>query len=268
VRTAVVTGASSGIGEATARKLAADGWRLLLVARRQERLDALASELAGATSLAVDLTDDDAPDRVAAAVEEHFEGRLELLVNNAGSSKRARFGDADGGYATVRRIMEVNFFAVVRLTERLLPVLRASAPSSIVNVASMAGRVAYPRGGAYSASKFALIGWSEALQQEEAEHDVHVGVVLPGFVVTEGFPQRELTERAATRRLVSTPDKVVDAILDAAGGKAERYVPRPYWIFAAMRVLTPRLVRKLVGGGGVMTPATGSQAPTGGSGGG
>ncbi|MEA2124466.1 MAG: uncharacterized protein QOI80_1248, partial [Solirubrobacteraceae bacterium] len=142
MRTAVVTGASSGIGEETARRLGREGWRLLLVARRQDRLDALASELPDASSLAVDLTDADAPERVAAAVDERFGGRLELLVNNAGSSKRARFGDEDGGYATVRRIMEVNFDAVVRLTERLLPVLRGSAPSAIVNVASMAGRVA------------------------------------------------------------------------------------------------------------------------------
>src|SRR5439155_23035201 len=126
----VVTGASSGIGEATARRLAGDGWRVLVVARREDRLRDLVSELPDASFVAVDLTDPDAPARVAAAVDEQFEGRLELLVNNAGSSKRARFGDEDGGYATVRRIMEVNFDAVVRLTEELLPVLRRSAPSS------------------------------------------------------------------------------------------------------------------------------------------
>jgi uncharacterized protein len=89
---------------------------------------------------------------------------------------------------------------------------------------------------------------------------VHVGTVLPGFIATEGFPQRELRERAATRWMVSTPERVAEAIMDAGpGGKAERYVPRPYWIFAALRLLAPPLVRRLAGGGGAMTPATGRQ---------
>ena len=85
--------------------------------------------------------------------------------------------------------MEVNFDAVVRLTEALLPLLRRSAPSAIVNVSSTAGRVARPGSGAYSASKFALAGWSDALAGEEAPNGVHVGLVLPGFITTEGFPQ-------------------------------------------------------------------------------
>ena len=89
--------------------------------------------------------------------------------------------------------MEVNFDAVVRLTEALLPLLRASAPSAIVNVSSTAGRVSRAGSGAYSASKFALAGWSDALYAEEARDGVHVGLVLPGFIATEGFPQRELT---------------------------------------------------------------------------
>jgi short-subunit dehydrogenase len=242
----VVTGASSGIGEATAQRLGADGWRLVLVARRQERLEELAAGLPDASFVAVDLTDDDAPARVAAAVEERLGGRLELLVNNAGSSKRARFGDADGGYATVRRIMNVNFDAAVRLTEELLPVLRRSAPSAIVNVASMAGRVAYPRGGAYSASKFALAGWSEALAQEEAEHGVHVGLVLPGFVVTEGFPQTDLTGNPRTRWMVGRVEEVAGAIVQAGpGGRDEVAVPRKYRAVPILRALAPGLARRI-----------------------
>jgi len=248
VRTAVVTGASSGIGEATARRLGRDGWRVLLVARREDRLAALARELPDARVVAADLTDDDAPARIAAAVDEQLDGRLDLLVNNAGSSKRARFGDEDGGYATVRRIMEVNFDAVVRLVEELLPVLRRSAPSSIVNVSSVAGRVAYPRGGAYSASKFALAGWTEALQQEEAPHGVHVGLVLPGFVATEGFPQDDLTASARTRWMVSRPEKVADAIVRAGpGGSPEVVVPRAYRMVPVLRALVPGLVRRATG---------------------
>ncbi|MEA2397727.1 MAG: uncharacterized protein QOK25_1283 [Thermoleophilaceae bacterium] len=245
----MVTGASSGIGEASARLLAQDGWRLLLVARRKERLDALASELPDAAAVAVDLTDDDAPRRVRAAVEDALGGQLHLLVNNAGSAERRFFGEEKGGYANVRKTMELNFDAVVRLTEELLPLVRASAPSSIVNVSSMAGRVAYPRGGAYSASKFALAGWTEALSQEEAPNGVHVGMVLPGFIATEGFPQTDLTSSRATRWVVSTPDKVARAVVRAGpGGKHEVIVPRAYGVVPVLRALTPRLVRRATGG--------------------
>ena len=249
MRTAVVTGASSGIGEATAHRLGEDGWRLLLVARRLDRLDALASELPDASALAVDLTDADAPERVHAAVDERLGGQLHLLVNNAGSAERAFFGEEKGGYANVRKTMELNFDSVVRLTEELLPVVRASAPSAIVNVASVAGRVAYPRGGAYSASKFALAGWTEAVSQEEAPNGVHVGMVLPGFIATEGFPQTDLTSRRATRWAVSTPDKVAAAVLRAGpGGKHEVVVPRAYKIVPVLRAVAPPLVRRVTGG--------------------
>ena len=257
---ALVTGASSGIGAATARRLAREpGAKLVLVARREDRLRALAAELGGATVIAVDLVDGDAPQRVASVVEQEH-GRLDLLVNNAGAAWRGRFGEA--GWENVRRHMELNFDATVRLTEALLPILRRSAPSAIVNVASTAARVARGNSGAYSASKFALAGWSDALHLEERPHRVHVGVVLPGFVATEGFPQRELRERAATRWLVSTPEKVAEAIVEAGpGGKAERFVPRAYWIAGAMRTLTPRLTRRMLSGGGeAMTPATGADS--------
>ena len=236
-RVAVVTGASSGIGEATALRLAReDGLRLVLVARREERLRSLAARIgAGASFVAVDLTAPDAPARV----REHVEGLgdpLGLLVNNAGAAWRATF--ADGGYENVRRTMEVNFDAVLRLTEALLPLLRAAAPSAIVNVASTAGRVARGGSGAYSASKFALAGWSDSLHLEEAPNGVHVGLVLPGFIATEGFPQSELRAKALTRRMVSTPEKGAEAIVAAGlGRKPERYVPRPYALAAALAVL-------------------------------
>ncbi|HVL95100.1 MAG TPA: SDR family NAD(P)-dependent oxidoreductase [Solirubrobacteraceae bacterium] len=256
---ALVTGASSGIGAATARRLAREpGARLVLVARRRERLDALAREVGAATVLAVDLLDEDAPARIAAAVEaEH--GRLDLLVNNAGAAWRGRFGDA--GWEDVRRHMALNFDAPVRLTEALLPLLRRSAPSAIVNVASVAARISRANSGAYSASKFALAAWSDALHLEERERGVHVGLVLPGFVATEGFPQRELLDKRLTRRLVSTPEAVAEAIVDAGpGGRAERYVPRAWAVTAGLRVLAPRLVRRTTSGGGAMTPTTAADA--------
>jgi uncharacterized protein len=267
---ALVTGASAGIGEATARRLAREpDTRLVLVARREERLRALAEELGGATVIAVDLLGDDAPERVREAVEREH-GELHLLVNNAGAAWRGKFGDT--GWANVERHMKLDFEAPVRLTERLLPLLRRTAGSAgdaardgsgrggshrrvaIVNIASTAGRVSRPNSGAYSASKFALIGWSDALYAEEARHGVHVGLVLPGFVKTEGFPARELLAKPYTRWVVSSPDRVAEAIMEAGpGGKAERYVPRPYWFAAAARLLLPGLVRRATAGGAFTT---------------
>ncbi|HUN79226.1 MAG TPA: SDR family NAD(P)-dependent oxidoreductase [Solirubrobacteraceae bacterium] len=263
---ALVTGASSGIGEATVRRLAVEptGERtmhIVLVARRGERLQRVADTLPVPCScLALDLTQDDAPRRVRAHLQEHCGGRLGLLVNNAGASWRGSF--AEGGYANVRRTMDVNFDAVVRLTEALLPLLRASAPSACVNVSSVAGRVARPRSGAYSASKFALAGWSDALYAEELEHGVHVGLVLPGFIATEGFPASELIAKRLTAWMVSTPDRAAEAIVEAGlRRRPERYVPRGYALFACARILAPGLVRRIVSGGrgALLTTKTGAE---------
>jgi short-subunit dehydrogenase len=203
----LVTGASSGIGAATARRLARDpGTELVLVARRGELLAELAASLPAPTTwLAADLTRPEAPELVRAHVEQHHD-RLDLLVNNAGAGWRGSF--AETGWENVHRHMELNFDAVVRLTEALLPLLRRSAPSAIVNVASTAGRVSRAKSGAYSASKFALIGWTDALNLEEAPHGVHVGMVLPGFIPTEGCssvppsrsPRRSTRSAPAARR--------------------------------------------------------------------
>jgi short-subunit dehydrogenase len=256
----LVTGASSGIGEATARRLAREpGSSLVLVARREERLRALAAELGEQRTsvVAVDLLDEDAPAQIRDHVLERHD-RLDLLVNNAGAAWRARF--ADGGYENVRRTMAINFDAQLRLTEALLGLLRSSAPSAIVNVASTAGRVARAGSGAYSASKFALAGWSDSLWAEERPHGIHVGLVLPGFIATEGFPQSELTEKPWTRWIVSTPAAAAEAIYAAGiGRRPERYIPRPYALAAALRVLAPGLVRRVLGGGAasVMTTTTG-----------
>jgi short-subunit dehydrogenase len=210
-------------------------------------------------------------------VVERDHGALHLLVNNAGAAWRGRF--AETGWANVERHMRLNFEAPVRLTEELLPILRRTAAGagassegkatpegvspliSIVNVASTAGRVSRAGSGSYSASKFALIGWSDALHGEERPHGVHVGLVLPGFVATEGFPATELRAKLATRWVVSKPEKVAEAIYAAGpGGVVERYVPRGYWIAAAARILAPVLVRRATGGG-AFTTATRTSHP-------
>jgi short-subunit dehydrogenase len=263
MKVALVTGASTGIGEATAVRLSREpGMELVLVARREQLLRELADSLpCRATCLAVDLTAADAPQQVRAHLVANHDGRLDLLVNNAGAAWRGGF--AETGHAHVQRHMELNFDAVVRLTEALLPLLRASAPSAIVNVASTAGRVARAGSGAYSASKFALIGWTDSLYAEELAHGVHVGMVLPGFVETPGFPATELRAKALTRWIVSQPEKVAEAIYEVGpGGKAERYVPRPYALAAYSRILAPRLVRRVLSGGAAapLTTATAGDA--------
>jgi uncharacterized protein len=282
---ALITGASSGIGEATARLLSermseAD---IILVARRQDRVDALAAELnAGARPdaeghvfpYAADLTDPAALDRLGAYVGDHF-GQLNLLVNNAGARWSTSF--AQGGYANVAQTMRINFDAQVQITEVLLGYLRAAVTAdgiaqptvskaatrtsnhpraAIVNVGSTSSRVARPGAGAYSASKFALAGWSDALAMELAPEGIHVGLVLPGFIATEGFPQAELVSHPLKRHLVGSAEQAAGAILRAGlESKAEIYVPGFYWVFAAMRTLTPGLIRRALAGGG-FTPQT------------
>jgi short-subunit dehydrogenase len=233
------------------------------VARREDRLRALADEVGGAMVIAADLLEPSSPTRIRRMVEREH-GRLHVLVNNAGAAWRGTF--ADSGWANIERHMRLNFEAPVRLTEALLPLMRRTAataggvradgvrPVSIVNVASTAGRVSRPNSGAYSASKFALAGWNDALHAEEHANGIHVGLVLPGFVKTEGFPARELLGNPITRWIVSKPEVVAEAIFEAGpGGKPERYVPRPYWLAAAFRILAPALVRRATGGGAFTT---------------
>jgi short-subunit dehydrogenase len=267
---AVVTGASSGFGLAIARRLLQEpGARVVLVARREELLARHADELGAGrpegsvTYVAVDLTDDDAPATVRDHVREHH-GAPTLLVNNAGAGYRARFGEERGGWENVRKTMAINFDAVVRLTEALLPDLRRAAPSSIVNISSTAARVGRAGAAAYSASKAALALWTDGLRAEEAPYGVHVGNVLPGFIPTEGFPQTELVNHRFGHLILGTPEQVGEAVIETGlRGKAERYVPRKYEIAAALRGALPGVVLKVMGSdkARTLTPKSGSDDP-------
>jgi NADP-dependent 3-hydroxy acid dehydrogenase YdfG len=178
---AVITGASSGIGAATARALAAHGYRLVLLARRVERLEALASELGnGAVAIAADVTDRDA--MVAAAEQTSTAlGRAEVLINNAGVMLLGPFGTEQREEA--RRMVEVNLLGAMTATEVFLPQLRDGG-GDLINISSVAGRTARAGNAAYAATKWGLNGWSEALRQE-LQPDIRVTVIEPGAVATE-----------------------------------------------------------------------------------
>jgi NADP-dependent 3-hydroxy acid dehydrogenase YdfG len=181
-RTAVITGASSGIGEATARALAVDGHRVALLARRAERIDALADELGdGAIAIAADVTDRDSMVAAAERVQQEL-GGADILVNNAGVMLTAPF--ASDQREEHRRMVETNLLGAMTATEVFLDQLRASGGGDLVNISSVAGRVAPAGFAAYAATKWGMNGWSEALRVE-LQPDIRVTVVEPGAIATE-----------------------------------------------------------------------------------
>ena len=178
---AVITGASSGIGEATARALAAEGHRIALLARRAERVEALATELGnGALAIEADVTDRDSIVAAAERVQAKL-GGADILVNNAGVMLLAPFSSDQR--AEIRQMVEVNLLGAMTATEVFLDQLRDGG-GDLVNISSVAGRTAGPGGSVYSATKWGLNGWSEALRQE-LQPDVRVTIIEPGAVATE-----------------------------------------------------------------------------------
>ena len=181
-RVAVVTGASSGIGEATARALAADGHRVALLARRADRIQALADELGdGAIAIEADVTDRDALVAAAQRVQDEL-GGADVLVNNAGVMLLGPFGSEQR--ADYRQMIEVNLLGAITTTEVFLDQLRADGGGDLINISSVAGRTARPINGVYAATKWGMNGWSESLRQQ-LQPDIRVTVVEPGAVATE-----------------------------------------------------------------------------------
>ncbi|MEH3052743.1 MAG: SDR family oxidoreductase [Patulibacter minatonensis] len=184
-RVAVITGASSGIGAATARRFASEGADVALLARRTDRLDALALELAeyGAKVLALPADVTDPPSLAAAAERIAAElGRVDLLVNNAGVMLLSPF-EADR-VDEWRQMIDVNLTGVLETTRVFLPAIRAGG-GDVVNVSSVSGRVTFELNSVYNATKFGLGAWSDSLRKELAGTGVRVGVVEPGVVATE-----------------------------------------------------------------------------------
>nr|WP_090273720.1 SDR family NAD(P)-dependent oxidoreductase [Mycolicibacterium komanii]CRL66593.1 clavaldehyde dehydrogenase [Mycolicibacterium komanii] len=221
---ALVTGASSGIGAATARALATEGASIALVARRRDRLSALADEIAaaGGKALAVpaDVTD---AEQVAAAVATTVNewGRLDTLVNNAGL---LRMGDAaEAPLADWEALVSVNIHGVLNATRAALPHLIAAAADSprgvadVVTISSTGGRVARPGTAVYSLTKFGVNAFSEGIRQELIGRRVRVGIVAPGTVETEIFdhldPQALTAQQTRTAGMVKLrPEDIADAV--------------------------------------------------------
>lgn len=177
-RTAVVTGASSGIGAATARLLAADGWHVVLGARRTERIHELAGELGG-TAAHLDVTDPDSVHDFAGSVPE-----CHLLVNNAGGALGVEpLSEAVDEHWTT--MFETNVLGLMRMTRELLPQLSTSRDGHIVNVTSIAGIQGYPGGSGYNAAKFGAHGVTQSLRHELLGQPIRVTEILPGLVETE-----------------------------------------------------------------------------------
>ena len=180
-RVAVITGASSGIGEATARALAGGGFRVALLARRGDRLEALADELGdGAIAIRSDVTDRDSLVAAADRVKAEF-GGADVLVNNAGVMLLAPFTSEQ--HADHRRMVEINLLGAMTATEVFLDQLRDGG-GDVVNLSSVAGRTARPGNAVYAATKWGINGWSESLRQE-LQPDIRVMVIEPGAVATE-----------------------------------------------------------------------------------
>ena len=248
-RVAVVTGASSGIGEATARLLAGGGWRCVLVARREDRLLALADELGGEVELC-DVADRDAVEAMAARVLERHPA-VHLLVNNAGMPARGTFLAVDPDL--VRRVMDVNYLGGVWCTRALLPGLRwaasAGGQAHVVNLVSVAGTVAFAPAGAYAASKHAQLAFSRSLASALAGSGIAVHTVLPGFVETDGFPQKGVLKSRLLGRFVIQPPRVAEAVVAAVEkGRREVTVPWfPYRPISVLQALFPGLVARFAG---------------------
>ncbi|OKH97402.1 oxidoreductase [Streptomyces sp. CB02923] len=236
-RTAVVTGASSGIGAATARRLAAEGYRLVLAARREDRIEALAAELPGAEAHRLDVTDRTAVDAFAARLRERHDS-VDVLVNNAGGALGAD-PVATGDPADWRTMYEVNVLGVLNVTQALLPALTASGDGTVVVVSSTAGHGTYEGGGGYVAAKHGAHVIAETLRLELCGEPVRVIEIAPGMVKTDEFATTRFRGDAAKAAKVYAgvaEPLTADDVADTVGWA----VTRPAHVNVDLLVVRPR----------------------------
>ncbi|HEX9776309.1 MAG TPA: SDR family NAD(P)-dependent oxidoreductase [Actinomycetota bacterium] len=240
--TAFITGASRGIGAAVARAAAAEGARVGLIARSKADLDDVLAACGGAGAIAVADVGERAQAEEAVAALTRELGPPDLLVNNAGLGAYGRFDETDPDIAA--RLVRVNYLGALYATAAALPSMIERRRGHIVNVASIAGRVPAPFESVYSGSKFALAGWSDALDIELAPKGITVTLVNPGPVETDFFAARGAPYERSSPKPV-TAEAVAAAIVAAVRkGRHEVYIPRWLRFPAAMKGVLPGSVRK------------------------
>jgi hypothetical protein len=241
-RVAVVTGASSGIGAEIGRLLAARGDTCILLARRADRLQAVAEEIGGEAETC-DVSDRAAVESVAARILERHP-KIDVLVNNAGIPGRTRF--LDGDPEVIERLIQINYLGGIWCLRAFLPGLRAAAPSDVVNIVSVSGVVAGPPSGPYSASKHAQLAFSRTAAAELRHEGIRVHTVKPGFTETEGFPQKWLPGRV--QRVVIQPEDVARHVLHSLEeGRGETTVPWFYGPIAPLQDAMPNVFTRVLG---------------------
>ena len=235
-RAVLITGASSGIGVAAARAFAARGDRIVLSARRADRLEALAEELRGAGAEALvevaDLSDLTQTEELAHRAEQRL-GRLDVLVNNAGFGAQRRFVETDR--ALLESMFNVNVLSAMLLSRAAAVGMVARGSGCIINVASVGGVVAHPLNVAYCATKHAMVGFSRSLRLELKGTGISVTAVCPGATRTEFFDvaRGEIPFDAMIHRFAAPPEKVAEAILRAAqGNRAVLFPTLSAWFLA------------------------------------
>ena len=214
-RTALVTGASSGIGKSTVRKLLAAGANVYAAARRIERMADLESE--GAHSVAMDVTDDESMESGVTSIVAK-EGSIDILINNAGYGSYGAVEDVPMEEA--RRQLEVNVFGLARLTQLVLPAMRGKRYGKIVNITSVGGKIATPFGGWYHATKHAVEGMSDSLRMETAPFGIDVIIVEPGGIATEwgGIAAENLKKTSGQGAYADSANRVADGMAKMYSG--------------------------------------------------
>jgi len=246
----VITGASAGLGVDFARQLSAQGKQLVLVARRRDRLDALAAELGSARAVEMDLSEAGAADRLIADLTAHGE-QVDLLVNNAGFGLTGRFAELDG--PRQRQMIDLNCGALIELAHAVLPAMIERKQGRILNVASTAAFQPGPGMAVYFATKAFVLSFSEALHEEVKRHGVTVSALCPGPTATEfgevaGFGPSNLLDkvaadsasvvRAGLAGLDNGKAVIIPGLMNKSTAQAHRFFPRS-WVRKAAGMLKP-----------------------------